>query len=128
VTIFILFFGFTFFISFDILLNCFGWLTMVQKSEIVIEVFKFISSPLDGQEIGLALNKRILSTLKTLLRLIGPEVCQNNVFASASVSNVSKKEDGIFVVFEGLSLFLFVRSLLLVTSSSVQSLISYCLC
>jgi hypothetical protein len=79
------------------------------KGKIVIEFFKFVFSPLDGQEIGLALNKRILSTLKTLLRLIGPEVCQNNVFASASVSNVSKKEDGIFVVFEGLFVFLFVR-------------------
>ena len=86
---------------------------MYKKEKIVFEFFLFVFSPLDGQEIGLALNKRILSTLKTLLRLIGPEVCHNNVFASASVSNVSKKEDGIFVVFEGLSVVLFVRSFLL---------------
>ena len=59
-------------------------------------------SPLDGQEIGLALNKRLLSTLKTLLRLIGPEMSHNNVFASALQSHAGKKEDGIYAVFEGL--------------------------
>jgi hypothetical protein len=33
--------------------------------------------------------------------LIGPEISQNNVFASALIAHVGKKEDGIYAVFEG---------------------------
>ena len=43
-------------------------------------------------------------SLKCLLshpRLIGPEISQNNVFASALIAHVGKKEDGIYAVFEG---------------------------
>ena len=62
-------------------------------------------SPMDGHEIGLALNKRILSTVKTLIRLLGPEISINNVFASASLPQKKfyniKKDDGVYAVYEG---------------------------
>jgi hypothetical protein len=56
---------------------------------------------MDGQEIGLALNKRILSTLKTLLRIIGPEISGHNSFASSTALHSAKKDDGIYAVYEG---------------------------
>ena len=56
---------------------------------------------MDGHEIGLALNKRILSTVKTLIRLLGPEISINNVFASASLPQTAKKDDGVYAVYEG---------------------------
>ena len=58
-------------------------------------------SPMGGHEIGLALNKRILSTVKTLIRLLGPEISINNVFASASLPQTAKKDDGVYAVYEG---------------------------
>ena len=60
------------------------------------------SSPMDGHEIGLALNKKILSTLKTLTRLIGPEASINNLLASAIAQQAGKREDGIYAVYEGI--------------------------
>ena len=56
---------------------------------------------MDGHEIGLALNKKILSTLKTLTRLIGPEASINNILASAIAQQAGKREDGIYAVYEG---------------------------
>jgi hypothetical protein len=56
---------------------------------------------MNGHEIGLALSKKILSTLKTLMRLIGPEVSSNTILTSTVVPQTGKREDGIYAVYEG---------------------------